>query len=85
MQSDWSVTIRSACAVIRFDPTTYRYKSRRSGQAAWEQRIRAICQARVRFGYRRVHVLLRQEGWMINQKKTRRIYNKLGLRIPSAG
>ncbi|EAV41375.1 transposase [Stappia aggregata IAM 12614] len=43
--------IRRACAVIRFDPTTYRYKSRRSGQAALEQRIREICQTRVRFGY----------------------------------
>ncbi|EAV40872.1 transposase [Stappia aggregata IAM 12614] len=81
MRSDWSVSIRRACAVIRFDPTTYRYKSRRSGQAALEQRIREICQTRVRFGYRRVHVLLRREGWVINMKKTRRIYNELGLQL----
>jgi putative transposase len=39
------------------------YKSRRSGQAALEQRIKEICQTRMRFGYRRVHVLLRREGW----------------------
>jgi len=32
----------------------------------------------VRYGYRRVHVLLRREGWVINMKKTRRIYNELG-------
>ncbi|MFN3132452.1 IS3 family transposase [Roseibium sp.] len=81
MRSDWSVSIRRACAVIRFDPTTYRYRSRRPGQAALEQRIREICQTRVRCGYRRVHVLLRREGWMINQKKTRRIYNELGLQL----
>jgi putative transposase len=81
MRSDWSVSIRRACAVIRLDPTTYRYKSRRSGQAALEQRIRDICQTRVRFGYRRVHVLLRREGWVINMKKTRRIYNELGLQL----
>jgi putative transposase len=81
MRSDWSASIRRACAVIRFDPTTYRYRSPRSGQAALEQRIREICQTRVRFGYRRVHVLLLREGWFINMKKTRRIYNELGLQL----
>lgn len=68
-------------AVIRFDPRTYRYKSRRPGQAALEQRIREICQTRVRFGYRRVHVLLKREGWEINAKKTDRIYKELGMQL----
>ena len=36
---------------------------------------------RVRYGYRRVHVLLRREGWIINVKKVRRIYNELGLQL----
>ena len=53
------------------------------------KRIKEICQTRVRYGYRRVHVLLRREGWPINQKKTRRIYRELGLQLrnktPSAG
>lgn len=35
----------------------------------------------VRYGYRRVHVLLRREGWQMNVKKTRRIYNELGLQL----
>jgi putative transposase len=35
----------------------------------------------VRYGYRRVHVLLRSKGWCINQKKTRRIYRELGLQL----
>jgi len=64
------VSIRRACQVIQFDPRSYRYKSRRPGQAALEQRIREIYKTRVRFGYRRVHVLLRREGWEINAKKT---------------
>ena len=46
-----------------------------------EQRIKEICETRVRFGYRRVHVLLRREGWMINMKKTRRIYSELGMQL----
>jgi putative transposase len=43
--------------------------------------FKEICQTRVRCGYRRVHVLLRRDGWQINQKKTRRIYRELGLQL----
>ena len=63
------------------DTSSYHYKSRRPGQANLEQRIKEICQTRVRYGYRRVHVLLRREGWHINQKKTRRVYSELGLQL----
>ena len=44
-------------------------------------RIKAICETRVRYGYRRVDVLLRREGWHVNQKRIRRIYNELGLQL----
>jgi len=81
MRLDWAVSIRRACSVIKFDPKTYRYKSRRPDQAPLEQRIKEICQTRIRFGYRRVHVLLQREGWELNMKKTRRIYNELGLQL----
>ena len=80
-QSDWGVSIRRACRVFQIDTSTYHYKSRRPGQAGLEKRIREICETRVRYGYRRVHVLLRREGWLINQKKTRRIYKELGLQL----
>ena len=36
---------------------------------------------RVRYGYRRIHVLLQREGWQINHKRTRRIYRELGLQL----
>jgi putative transposase len=42
-----------------------------------------VCQTRVHYGYRRVHVLLRREGWAINHKRTRRLYNRLGLQLRS--
>lgn len=35
----------------------------------------------MRFGYRRVHVLLRREGWSVNAKKTYRIYKELGMQL----
>ena len=78
MRGDWAVSIRRACRVFLVDTSTYHYKSRRPRQAALEQRIKEICQTRVRYGYRRVHVLLRREGWSLGQNKTRRIYRELG-------
>jgi putative transposase len=78
---EWDVSIRRACRVLEFDTSTYHYKSRRPGQAALEQRIKEICQTRVRYGYRRVHVLLRRDGWLLGQNKTRRIYRELGLQL----
>jgi putative transposase len=81
MRVDWGVSIRRACRVLSFDTSTYHYKSRRHGQAGLEARIKSICETRVRYGYRRVHVLLRREGWVINQKKTRRIYREMGLQL----
>jgi putative transposase len=67
--------------VFLLETSSYHYKSRRPGQAHLEQRIKEICQTRIRYGYRRVHVILRREGWQINVKKTRRIYRELGLQL----
>jgi putative transposase len=81
VRSEWRVSIRKACEALEVDRSTYHYKSRRSGQATLEHRIKEICHVRVRYGYRRVHILLRREGWTINHKKTRRIYRELGLQL----
>ena len=71
------------------DTSSFHYKSRRPDQAGLEARIKAICETRVRYGYRRVHVLLQREGWRTNIKKTHRIYNALGPQLrkrrPSVG
>ena len=77
----WGVSIRRVCGALRFDPSSYHYKSSRTGQTALELRIKEICETRVRYGYRRIHVVLRREGWQVNIKKTRRIYNELGLKL----
>ena len=81
VRGDWGVSIRRACRVLTLDTSTYHYRSRRPGQAGLEKRIREICETRVRYGYRRVHVLLQREGWDVNHKKVHRIYNELGLQL----
>ena len=81
MCGEWQVSIRRACAVLEFDTSSYHYKSCRPDQAPLAARIKAICETRVRYGYRRVDVLLRREGWHVNQKRIRRIYNELDLQL----
>ncbi len=65
--------------MLEVDTSTDHYKSRRHDQAGIEARIKDICATRVRYGYRRVHVMLRREGWSVNTKKVCRIYKELGL------
>ena len=52
-------------------------------QTALRVRLRDLAEARVQYGYRRLHVLLRREGWLINVKRVYRLYCEegLGLRI----
>jgi putative transposase len=60
---------------------TYHYRSRRTGQAQLSERVKEIAATRVRYGYRRIHVLLRREGWVVNPKRVYRIYRELGLQL----
>lgn len=77
----WKVSIRKACSALCVDRSLYSYKSKRGDQAALKHRIKEICETRVRFGYRRIHVLLRREGWEVNVKRVRRLYTEMGLQL----
>ena len=81
MRGDWDVSIRRACRVLEVDTSTYHYRSRRHDQAVIAARIKEICATRVRYGYRRVHVMLHREGSRLNAKKVYGIYNELGLQL----
>lgn len=81
MRTDWQVSIRRACAALRFDRSSYQYKSRRRDPAVLKKRIKEICETRVRYGYRRVHYVLCREGWEVNMKKVRRLYSEMGLQL----
>ena len=70
---EWGVSIRRACQVLEAQRSTQHYQPRRRDQAGLAARIKKISETRVRYGYRRVHVLLRREGWTVNMKRTYRI------------
>lgn len=61
--------------------SSYRYRSRAQDQTPLRTRIREIAAVRVRYGYRRVHTLLRREGWPVNHKRVYRLYCLEGLSL----
>ena len=58
--------------MLNFSRTSRRYRSVADEQAALRIRIRDLAYARVSYGYRRIHVLLRREGWQVNHKRVYR-------------
>ena len=72
---------RRACSVVGADRTSVRYRSRRPDDAELRERLKALAGERRRFGYRRLHVLLRREGHVVNRKKTQRLYREEGLSV----
>ena len=44
-------------------------------------RLKDLAQARVSYGYRRLHTLLQREGWLVNHKRAYRLYSQEGLML----
>src|SRR3546814_12766561 len=72
---------RRACRVIDADRKSMRYRSKRGDDAELRVKLRELAQQRRRFGYRRLHILLRRDGVTINRKKTQRLYREEGLAV----
>ena len=72
---------RSACSLIDLSRSTFRYKSKDKNDHHIRIRMREIAQEKSRYGYRRIHVILKREGLSINHKKTERIYREEGLSL----
>src|SRR6195952_5381788 len=72
---------RRACAVVGADRKSMRYRSRRADDGDLRSRLCELAQQRRRFGYRRLHILLRRGGLTINRKKTQRLYREEGLTV----
>ncbi len=61
---------RRACRVIDADRKSVRYRSKRDDDAELREKLRELANQRRRFGYRRLHILLRREGIMISREET---------------
>jgi len=73
------VGVEHACEVARLSQTAWYYTAKRDWQEGL--RMREIANARPRFGYERIHVLLQRESWHINVKRVHRLYCLEGLQV----
>jgi putative transposase len=86
----WAITQngysqRRACGLIGLAPRTYRYRSRRSEDGDLRRRLRQLAAERQRFGYRRLLILVRREGVVINHKRLFRLYREERLTVRKRG
>lgn len=77
----YEMSQRRACIITGVDRSMVRYRSRRPDDADLCERLHALAAERRRFGYRRLHVLLRREGHVANRKRTQRLYREEGLSV----
>ena len=86
----WAITQkgysqRRACGLIGLAAKTYRYRSRRSDDGDLRHRLRQLAAERRRFGYRRLLILLRRDGAVINHKRLFRLYREERLTVRKRG
>jgi putative transposase len=79
--SRYEVSTRRACGVIRATRSSAYYRSRKDPLTALRQRMREMAQTRVRFGYRRLRVLMVREGWEVGKERFYRVYIEEGLAL----
>jgi putative transposase len=75
------VKVQRACRLAQFSRTSWYRRSTAKDQGPLRLRIRELAQQRPRFGFNRIWVLLRREGWKVNLKRVRRLYRLDGLQI----
>src|SRR5215204_5531986 len=83
LQNSYRVSHRRASRVVLAARSTLAYIPVEKQDHVIRQRIIEIAQTRVRYGFWRIHVLLKREGWKINHKRTYRIYKEEGLNLRS--
>ncbi|MGO6891779.1 IS3-like element ISRle4 family transposase [Rhizobium johnstonii] len=85
LMSHHEMSERRACKAIGFCRMTVRYETRRDNDHELRERMKALAHERRRFGYRRIHVLLRREGHLVNHKRLFRLYREEKLTVRKRG
>jgi len=77
--TSYQTSERQALEAFGWARSTHRYKSVADRQDVLRMRLKDLAGTRIGFGYRRLHVMLRREGWQINHKRVYRLYREEGL------
>lgn len=75
-QEAYRISERRAARIVQLGISTMRYRSRRMFDEVLRRRLRELAGTHVRYGYRRLTVLLRREGWHVNAKRIYRLYRE---------
>ncbi|NKI19638.1 IS3 family transposase [Spongiibacter sp. KMU-166] len=82
MREETSISLRRACRLVGVSRSTLAYRSQKqSDDREIQARLTELAGERRRFGYRRLHILLRREGLEVNHKRVYRLYNEAGLTV----
>ena len=81
MQERFKISVQRSCRLALLRRSVWYAKSRARDQSALCQRIRDIAMSRPRFGYLRVLVMLKREGWQVGKKRVYRLYRQQGLQL----
>jgi len=81
MQREYRRSERRACRLLGMSRSGCRYQPRRRDEEVLRQRLKELAAERRRFGYRRLAILLRREGWGVNHKRVYRLYRQEHLQV----
>jgi len=81
VQDGFGVSQRRACHVLGAARSSVRYTRERGGDDPIREPLRAVAARRRRWGYRRLALLLRRDGWRVNDKRVYRLYRMDGLAV----
>ena len=84
IRQQYQLSEKRACGLVGITRWINRYRSRRDSQDELRQRLRELAGNRPRYGYRRLTVMLRREGWKVNAKRVYRIYREENLGVRTA-
>lgn len=76
------VSERRSCQLIFLARSTCQYRIRRQPDQEFENQVKELAFAHPRYGYRRVHALLKGQGQRVNRKRVVRVWQKFGLQVP---
>jgi len=79
VQASHAVSYRRSLSALGVDRASVRYISLKPDQTPLVMRIRDLAAGRTRYGYFRIYILLRREGWVLNHKRVYRLYREDGL------
>lgn len=78
----YEISHRRGCRLLELNWSSFTYRPQpKPDESALTVRLRDLAGTRVRYGYRRLTVLLKREGWQVGTKRVYRIYKQEGLEV----